>query len=63
MARKLTNEFSWKNATFMAKLAHAAYMGPEEFKKTFYKQWGDGIDFFSKAVQNVMCYIVIRIIL
>ena len=56
MARKLTNEFSWKNATFMAKLAHAAYMGPEEFKKTFYKQWGD-------AVQNVMCYIVIRIIL
>ena len=48
MARKLTNEFSWKNATFMAKLAHAAYMGPEEFKKTFYKQWGYGIYFFSK---------------
>ena len=56
MARKLTNEFSWKNATFMAKLAHAAYMGPEEFKKTFYKQWGDGIDFFSKG--GTECYVL-----
>ena len=56
MARKLTNEFSWKNATFMAKLAHAAYMGPEEFKKIFYKQWGDGIEFFSKG--GTECYVL-----
>ena len=46
MARKLTKDFSWKNATFMAKIAHAAYMGPDEFNKTFYKQWKDGIEFF-----------------
>ena len=56
MARKLTKDFSWKNATFMAKIAHAAYMGPDEFNKTFYKQWKDGIDFFSKG--GTECYVL-----
>jgi len=33
MPRKLDNKFSWKNATFMAKLSKFAYSGEKEFKK------------------------------
>jgi len=33
MPRKLDNKFSWKNATFMAKLSQFAYSGEKEFKK------------------------------
>ena len=36
MAR-LDNHFSWKTATFMAKLAKHAYNKPAAFKKTFKK--------------------------
>ena len=39
MARKLDNQFSWKNATFMAKLAKHAYDKPAAFKKVFKKDW------------------------
>ena len=35
MPRKLDNQFSWKNAIFMAKLAEHAYLGEKDFKKTF----------------------------
>ena len=41
MPRKLDNQFSWKNAIFMAKLAEHAYLGEKDFKKTFKKQWKD----------------------
>ena len=41
MPRKLDNKFSWKNATFMAKLAEHAYFSQKAFKKTFSKQWKD----------------------
>ena len=38
MAR-LDNHFSWKTATFMAKLAKHAYDKPAVFKKAFKKDW------------------------
>ena len=41
MPRKLDNNFSWKNAIFMAKLSEHAYTGLKDFKKTFGIQWKD----------------------
>ena len=38
MNRELNNEFSWKTATFMAKLSYHAYDGLAEFKKVFKKE-------------------------
>ena len=46
MARALTNEFSWKTATFMARLSYHCYAGEKEFieevgfdlGKKFYKK-------------------------
>ena len=55
MPRKLDNKFSWKNATFMAKLSKFAYSGEKEFKKVFSKQWED-ITFVSKG--GTECYIL-----
>ena len=55
MPRKLDNKFSWKNATFMAKLSTFAYSGEKEFKKVFSKQWDD-ITFVSKG--GTECYIL-----
>ena len=55
MPRKLDNQFSWKNATFMAKLSTFAYSGEKEFKKVFSKQWKD-ITFVSKG--GTECYIL-----
>ena len=37
MARELNNKFSWKTATFMAKLSYHAYDGLAEFKKSLRK--------------------------
>ena len=39
MNRELNNEFSWKTATFMAKLSYHAYDGLDEFKKVFKEDW------------------------
>ena len=55
MPRKLDNIFSWKNATFMAKLSTFAYSGEKAFKKVFSKQWKD-ITFVSKG--GTECYIL-----
>jgi len=55
MARELNKEFSWKNATFMAKLSYYAYVGEKEFKKVFKKQWKD-ISFLSNG--GTECYIL-----
>ena len=35
MARELNNEFSWKTATFMARLSYHCYADEKEFKKQF----------------------------
>ena len=32
---RLNNQFSWKTATFMARLSKHAYTGLKDFKKTF----------------------------
>ena len=55
MPRKLSKDFSWKNATFMAKLSQFAYSGEKEFKKVFSKQWDD-ITFISNG--GTECYIL-----
>ena len=36
---RLNNQFSWKTATFMARLSKHAYDKPAAFKKTFKKDW------------------------
>ena len=43
---QLDNQFSWKTATFMARLSKHAYTGLKDFKKTFKKDWKD-INMFS----------------
>ena len=53
MTRALTNEFSWKTATFMARLSYYSYAGEKEFNKQFKKHW-DNIEFFSKG--GTECY-------
>ena len=55
MPRKLDNKFSWKNATFTAKLSKNAYTGLDAFKKTFGKQWKD-IKLFSHG--GTECYVL-----
>ena len=55
MPRKLDNNFSWKNAIFMAKLSEHAYTGLKDFNKTFGKQWKD-IKMFSYG--GTECYIL-----
>ena len=55
MARELNNKFSWKTATFMAKLSYHAYDGLEEFKKVFTKNW-DSITFFDHG--GTECYVL-----
>ncbi len=52
---RLDNKFSWKNATFMARLSHHAYTGLKDFKKTFKKDWKD-IKMFSHG--GTECYIL-----
>ena len=47
MPRKLDNKFSWKNATFTAKLSKNAYTGLKAFKKSFNKKWFDEHDICS----------------
>ena len=55
MTRALTNEFSWKTATFMARLSYYSYAGEKEFEKQFKKHW-DNIEFFSKG--GTECYVL-----
>ena len=55
MARELNKEFSWKTATFMARLSYHAYDGEDEFKKVFSKDWDD-ISFLSNG--GTECYIL-----
>ena len=55
MTRALTNEFSWKTATFMARLSYHCYAGEKEFNKQFKKYW-DHIEFFSKG--GTECYVL-----
>ena len=55
MARALTNEFSWKTATFMARLSYHCYAGEKEFNKQFGKQW-DHIEFFDKG--GTQCFVL-----
>jgi triacylglycerol lipase len=52
---RLNNQFSWKTATFMAKLSEHAYTGLKDFKKTFKKDWKD-IKMFSYG--GTECYIL-----
>ena len=54
MTRELNNKFSWKTATFMAKLSYHAYDGLSEFKKVFKKDWD--IKFFDWG--GTECYIL-----
>ena len=55
MARELNNEFSWKTATFMARLSYHCYADEKEFKKQFGKQWHH-IEFFSN--RGTQCYVL-----
>ena len=55
MARELNNKFSWKTATFMAKLSYHAYDGLAEFKKVFTKDW-DSVTFFDAG--GTECYVL-----
>ena len=55
MARELTNKFSWKTATFMARLSYYSYAGEKEFNKQFKKHW-DHIEFFDKG--GTECYVL-----
>ena len=55
MTRELNNEFSWKTATFMARLSYYSYAGEKEFNKQFKKHW-DNIEFFSKG--GTECYVL-----
>jgi len=55
MHRELDNQFSWKTATFMARLSHHAYTGLKDFKKTFKKDWKD-IKMFSHG--GTECYVL-----
>jgi triacylglycerol lipase len=55
MHRELDNQFSWKTATFMARLSHHAYTGLKDFKKTFKKDWKD-IKMFSHG--GTECYVI-----
>tara|TARA_Y100001963_G_scaffold60754_1_gene84864 strand:- start:1937 stop:2734 length:798 start_codon:yes stop_codon:yes gene_type:complete len=55
MARELNNKFSWKTATFMAKLSYYSYAGEDEFNKQFKKQW-DNIEFFDKG--GTQCFVL-----
>jgi predicted lipase len=52
---RLNNEFSWKTATFMARLSHHAYTGLKDFKKTFKKDW-KSIKMFSHG--GTECYVI-----
>ena len=52
---QLDNQFSWKTATFMARLSKHAYTGLKDFKKTFKKDWKD-IKMFSHG--GTECYIL-----
>ena len=51
---QLNNKFSWKTATFMAKLAKHAYNSQAAFKKTFKKDWK--IKMFSHG--GTECYVL-----
>ena len=55
MHRELDNQFSWKTATFMARLSHHAYTGLKDFKKTFKKDWKN-IKMFSHG--GTECYVL-----
>ncbi len=55
MTRELNNQFSWKTATFMAKLSYHAYDGEKEFRTVFSKEWDD-ISFLSNG--GTECYIL-----
>ena len=55
MARELNNKFSWKTATFMAKLSYYSYAGEDEFNKQFKKQWAN-IEFFDKG--GTQCFVL-----
>ena len=55
MARVLNNKFSWKTATFCARLSNHAYKGEQEFRATFEKDWDD-ISFLSNG--GTECYIL-----
>ena len=52
---RLNNQFSWKTATFMARLSKHAYTGLKDFKKTFNKDW-DVIKMFSHG--GTECYVL-----
>ena len=52
---QLNNKFSWKTATFMARLSKHAYTGLKDFKKTFSKDW-DVIKMFSHG--GTECYVL-----
>ena len=51
----MNNKFSWKTATFMAKLSYHAYDGLAEFKKVFTKDW-DSVTFFDAG--GTECYVL-----
>ncbi len=55
MTRELNNEFSWKTATFMARLSYYSYAGEKEFNKHFKKHW-DNIEFFDKG--GTQCFVL-----
>ena len=52
---QLNNKFSWKTATFMARLSKHAYTGLKDFKKTFKKDW-DVIKMFAHG--GTECYVL-----
>ena len=51
---RLNNQFSWKTATFMARLSKHAYNSQAAFKKTFKKDWK--IKMFSHG--GTECYVL-----
>ena len=51
---RLNNQFSWKTATFMARLSKHAYNSQAAFKKTFKKDWT--IKMFSHG--GTECYVL-----
>ena len=57
MARELNKEFSWKTATFMARLSYHAYDGEDEFKKVFSKEYKPyEIGFISKGKPKIRAF-------
>ena len=55
---RLNNQFSWKTATFMARLSKHAYTGLKDFKKHLSKLIGKILKCLNMAVLNVIYLLV-----